>query len=110
MTKKMIKREIDIIRNECYVFMPDNFDRMKMINTALDDILDFVERRINAMKCDSCGNEFSVGSSNGMPNGISFELHDGRLVTLCQKCIMKLGSLKDEEKEDFFNSLGEKER
>lgn len=30
------KEAIDIIKSECYVFNPLNFDRTKMINTALD--------------------------------------------------------------------------
>ena len=37
----MTAREaIDVIRSECYVFNPLNFDRTTMINTALDIAVD----------------------------------------------------------------------
>ena len=41
------KEAIDVIKSECYVFNPLNFDRSTMINTALD-------MAIKALKQESC--------------------------------------------------------
>ena len=38
---------IDIIKSECYVFNPLNFDRSTMVNTALD-------MAVNALKQEPC--------------------------------------------------------
>lgn len=38
---------IDIIKSECYVFNPLNFDRSTMINTALDMAVKALERDSN---------------------------------------------------------------
>ena len=46
----MTAREaIDVIRSECYVFNPLNFDKSTMINTALD-------MAVNALKIDEMYN------------------------------------------------------
>jgi hypothetical protein len=41
-----MKREeaIDIIKSECYVFNPLNFDRSTMVNTALDMAIKALEQ------------------------------------------------------------------
>ena len=46
------------------------------------------------------------GNTNGLPNGIVFELEDWKVVTLCQDCIIKLGALDDKGKYAFFKELG----
>jgi hypothetical protein len=38
------KESIEIIKSECYVFNPLNFDRSTMVNTALDMAIDSLER------------------------------------------------------------------
>lgn len=51
MTMKM-KDAISIVRNECYVFNPMDFDKTYLINSALDQVLDFVERKADGMTFD----------------------------------------------------------
>lgn len=46
------------------------------------------------------------GNTNGLPNGIGFELEDEKVITLCQDCIIKLGALDDKGKYAFFKELG----
>lgn len=47
------KDAIDIIKSECYVFNPLNFDRSTMINTALDMAVKALEQAIEADKSES---------------------------------------------------------
>ena len=62
--------------------------------------------KIEAIKCDRCGNTFISGNtSNGLPNGVGFQLQDGRVITLCQRCIMELGKLKEAGDEAAFKSF-----
>lgn len=37
---------IKIIKSECYVFNPMNFDRMSLVNTALDTAVKALQRMI----------------------------------------------------------------
>lgn len=39
-----IERAIDVLKSECYVFNPLNFDRTTLINTALDTVIKALER------------------------------------------------------------------
>lgn len=58
------------------------------------------------MKCDKCKNEFAAGNqTDGTPNGVGFEMADGTIITLCNRCIKKLGSLEQEDKYKFFDEL-----
>lgn len=42
--------------------------------------------------CDRCGAKFVPGNRpDGIPNGAGFMLRDGRIVTYCAECIMKIG-------------------
>ena len=42
--------------------------------------------------CYKCGRKFFPGNNaDGIPNGVGFVLKDGRIVTFCARCIMKLG-------------------
>ena len=55
-----------------------------------------MKNKIEAIKCDKCDNMFISGNSaNGLPNGVGFQMQDGKVITLCQRCIMKLGKLKE---------------
>lgn len=63
------------------------------------------------IKCDKCKNTFAAGNkADGTPNGVGFQLQDGRVINLCADCISKLGRLKETDDEDgfkaFFNELG----
>ena len=67
--------------------------------------------KIEAIKCDKCGNIFISGNTpNGLPNGVGFQMQDGRVITLCQACIMEIGKLKEAGKEEeiksFWQDLG----
>lgn len=67
--------------------------------------------KIEAIKCDKCGNTFISGNtSNGLPNGLGFQMQDGRVITLCQGCIMEIGKLKEAGDEaglkSFWKGLG----
>ena len=44
------KDAIDIIKSECYVFNPLNFDRSTMVNTALD----MAVKALSAEPCEDC--------------------------------------------------------
>lgn len=39
-----IERAIDVLKSECYVFNPLNFDRTTLINTALDTVIKALEK------------------------------------------------------------------
>lgn len=42
--------------------------------------------------CDGCGATFVPGNRPaGVPNGVSFVLKDGTIVTYCADCIVKFG-------------------
>lgn len=41
---------INIIKSECYVFNPLNFDRSTMVNTALDVAVEALEKDIDEVK------------------------------------------------------------
>lgn len=59
------------------------------------------------IKCDNCGNRFTIGNTNGMPNGVTLFGDYGRQekLSLCQKCIVELGQMNDEQKRAFFEKL-----
>lgn len=47
---------------------------------------------LKGIRCNECGRLFASGSnSNGMPNGVGFELADGTIYNICVDCIMKKG-------------------
>lgn len=63
-------------------------------------------RRVDAVKCDSCGNIFMSGPTyDGLPNGLGFEDKDGNIINICKKCLIKLGQMTDDEKDKFFKEL-----
>ena len=56
--------------------------------------------------CNKCGKKIKNGNSNGLPNGLGFQLQTGEVINLCQKCIIELGSIKDPNEQDkFFNEI-----
>ena len=53
------------------------------------------------MKCDMCGKEIIPGNDEyGIPNGVSFQLKDGKIINACSECICALGD-NAEEFEDY---------
>lgn len=64
------------------------------------------KNKIEAIRCDKCGNMFISGNTkDGLPNGLGFEMQDGRVITLCQKCIMQLGEIKEKDDADRFKKF-----
>lgn len=48
-------------------------------------------------KCDCCGKTFKDGyRPDGIPNGLGFQLQDGRIFNMCAECLV------DTEKRDAF--------
>ena len=60
------------------------------------------------MICDKCGKTFRAGNNivNGLPNGVTMVMKDGKDVTMCNRCLIQLGRLNDEGKAAFFKSMG----
>lgn len=63
------------------------------------------------MICDKCKkelkNETILNYIRGFPNGVTWELKNGQELTLCTKCIKKLGSLNEIETKNFFKEIAE---
>ena len=47
--------------------------------------------------CDECGKEIKPGNTNGMPNGVGFELEDGKIISICQSCLIEMGKKAKKE-------------
>lgn len=41
--------------------------------------------------CDECQKEIKPGNTNGMPNGVGFKLEDGKIINICQSCLIEIG-------------------
>lgn len=62
------------------------------------------------MKCDSCGKNFEAGNrADGIPNGFGFVLENGKMVNVCADCIIEVGMMDSEQREEFFRGLQEEE-
>ena len=58
------------------------------------------------MKCNKCGREFLFGNRpDGLPNGVGFELDDGRTINICAECLTALGEMTLADKQQFFADL-----
>ena len=63
------------------------------------------------MICDNCKKFFMAGNHpiSGIPNGVKMLLNGGGSITLCASCIMSIGTMNEQEKDEFFKKLkGEK--
>ncbi len=63
------------------------------------------------IKCDKCNNTFVAGNrADGTPNGVGFQLQDGRILNICADCIDELGRLREAGEEakikKFFEDMG----
>jgi len=57
------------------------------------------EHPINII-CDRCGRIFHPGyDRDGIPNGMTFKMADGSLLTYCAECIIKRGAESNNQKE-----------
>lgn len=41
--------------------------------------------------CDNCKKEIIADNTNGLHNGVGFELENGKIIILCQNCLKELG-------------------
>lgn len=58
------------------------------------------------MKCAKCGKSFEAGTRpDGLPNGVGFELQDGRIIKICADCITALGGMNDAQRKQFFSDI-----
>lgn len=63
------------------------------------------------MICDNCKKFFVSGNRpSGIPNGVKMILKGNKSITLCADCIMNIGAMNDEQKDEFFEQLKGKER
>ncbi len=61
------------------------------------------------MICDNCKRFFVAGNDrDGIPNGVKFVMKDGKSITMCGKCLIRLGEMTDKEKDTFFETLKDK--
>lgn len=58
--------------------------------------------------CDKCNKAFEAGETNGLPNGVGFELANGKIITLCAECIERLGALDQQGRESFIDELAKR--
>ena len=56
--------------------------------------------------CTKCGKRWKLGNTNGMPNMVGFGLDDGRVINICQECMIELGKLDEQGKDKFFEDMG----
>ena len=60
-------------------------------------------------KCTNCEKTFKSGNApDGTPNGVGLVLQNGKQITLCRTCIIKLGMMSDTNKNKFIAQLEEK--
>lgn len=58
------------------------------------------------MICDNCKKFFMAGNRpDGIPNGIRMILSGNRAVTLCAECVMDIGRMDEQQKDEFFKNL-----
>ena len=65
---------VEIIKSECYVFNPLNFDKTTLINTALDMAVESLETIDE--DCENYG--YKIGFSKGHASGFNVGYADGR--------------------------------
>lgn len=71
------------------------------------------EREKQKMKiCDHCKKDFStmIERADGLPNGVTFQLRNGRTINVCTECVQELGRLREagdkEGIEAFYRKAG----
>lgn len=59
--------------------------------------------------CDMCGSTFKDGNNIfNEPNGLAFVIPKCGTVTLCNKCVKKVGEMSDLEKELYLDEVKRK--
>ena len=58
------------------------------------------------MVCDKCKKSFDVGNRpDGIPNGVTLMLRNGKSLTMCADCVMILGRGTKKQRNEFFKDL-----
>lgn len=61
------------------------------------------------MICDKCKSFFVAGNRpSGIPNGVKMIMNNGKSLTLCADCMINVGQMNEEQKEEFFKQYKEK--
>lgn len=56
------------------------------------------------IKCDVCGKSFVPGNRiDGLPNGVSFVMQDGTMITYCVDCLIKDGKKRTNKEQKNKN-------
>ena len=60
------------------------------------------------MICNVCKKYFTSGHRpDGTPNGVAFVLKNEGKITMCAECLINLGKMSEQEKDDFFRRMKE---
>ena len=59
-------------------------------------------------KCKKCGKRYPIIMGDDIPAMVGFQMEDGKVYNICKRCLMELGSMDDDEREQFFDELGVK--
>jgi len=63
------------------------------------------------MICDKCKKFFMSGNrADGIPNGMKLIMKNGKSLTVCADCVIKVGQMSEEEKDEFFREYKDKEQ
>lgn len=56
---------------------------------------------MKAIRCDECGKRITPGTrTDGLPNGIGFQLADGSTYNACTECLIRKGEDDAERKHE----------
>ena len=61
-------------------------------------------------KCKKCGQRYPIILGDDLPAMVGFVTEDGKQINVCKRCIMDLGRMNDDEKEQFFKEIGVKNK
>lgn len=117
MTKK---DAIDIIKSECYVFNPLNFDRSTMVNTALDMAVKALEQEpktghwITKIKSDLRGDMWPTNPKCSECGGEPYYSNTIYNYKFCPYCGAKMAENEEDEElivnKDVYDTLTEEQK
>jgi UDP-glucose 6-dehydrogenase len=63
------------------------------------------------MICDNCKKFFISGNRpDGIPNGVKMLMRGNKSITMCAECLIAVGQMNQEQKDEFFEQLKNKEQ
>ena len=91
-----IEKAIEVLKSECYVFNPLNFDRTTLINTALDTVIETLEqepiRKVGKWVVEDSGNYNGKYSTCYCSACKDYYTRDWREMKYCPNCGAKMES------------------